>query len=128
MKIWNKFSLLSSLRSLAIATLALTGGIGDEAFASGGGECHFHGSKPAAEATVVKCADQQKERLVKKGTIEGTWSSIQHSSIEQVDVKNGKKEWKLTFKNSAAKDKAKETLYMFFSIPGNFLATNFTGK
>ena len=27
-----------------------------------------------------------------------------------------------------AKDKAKETLYLFFTAPGNFIAANFTGQ
>jgi hypothetical protein len=27
-----------------------------------------------------------------------------------------------------AKDKSKETLYMFFTLPGNFIAANFTGQ
>ena len=38
------------------------------------------------------------------------------------------KEWKVTFKDPAAKDKTKETLYMFFTQPGNFIAANFTGQ
>jgi hypothetical protein len=96
--------------------------------ASGDGECHFHGNKPAAEATVLTCAETHKSRLIKKGTIDATWADIKHDSIQQVDVKSGKKEWKVMFKDVAAKDKAKETLYMFFSISGNFLASNFTGK
>lgn len=34
----------------------------------------------------------------------------------------------MTFKDPAAKDKAKETLYVFFTLPGNFIAANFTGQ
>ena len=33
-----------------------------------------------------------------------------------------------SFKDVASKDKAKETLYMFFTAPGNFIAANFTGQ
>ena len=33
-----------------------------------------------------------------------------------------------TFKEPGAADKAKETLYMFFTVQGNFIAANFTGK
>jgi len=78
--------------------------------------------------TVLTCAEIHKGRLVKKGTIEPTWASIKHDSIQLIDGKGGKKEWKVISKNAAAKDKAKETLYMFFSGPGNFLASNFSGN
>jgi hypothetical protein len=44
-----------------------------------------------------------------------------------VDGKKGK-EWKVAFKDPGAKDKSKETLYMFFTMTGNFIAANFTGK
>lgn len=96
-------------------------------FASASGSCHFHGSKPAEEKTVVGCAMQRKDGLVAAGKIDAAWKAIQHDKIEQVDGKKGK-EWKVTFKDPAAKDKAKETLYVFFTLPGNFIAANFTGK
>ncbi len=97
------------------------------ALASEGGSCHFHGNKPAAEATVSSCATQRKEALVKGGKIDATWSAVKLDKIELVEGKKGK-EWKVTFKDTAAKDKSKETLYMFFTPPGNFIASNFTGQ
>ncbi len=128
MKIWSK-NFVGQFRSLSLA-IALASGVmaTSPLLASGDGECHFHGNKPATEATVLTCAEMHKSRLIKKGTIEATWATIKHDSIQQVDVKGGKKEWKVAFKDATAKDKAKETLYMFFSIPGNFLASNFTGN
>jgi len=38
------------------------------------------------------------------------------------------KEWKLTFKNPTEKDAGKQTLYMFYSLTGNLIGSNFTGK
>ena len=38
------------------------------------------------------------------------------------------KECRVAFKDATAKDKAKETLYMFFTRPGTFVAANFTGQ
>ena len=35
---------------------------------------------------------------------------------------------KLTFKNPAVTDASKQTLYMFYSPSGNFIAANFTGQ
>lgn len=128
MKIWSN-SLTIQVRSLGIAAaLTLSALSASPLLASGDGECHFHGNKPAVEATVLTCAEMHKGRLIKKGTIESTWTAVKHDSIQQVEVKGGKKEWKVLFKDASAKDKTKETLYMFFSLPGNFLASNFTGN
>jgi hypothetical protein len=108
-----------------VSTAAL--GMAAPAFASEGGGCHFHGSKPATEQTVIGCAGQRKDGLIANGKIDAAWKTLKHDKIEQIDGKKGK-EWKVTFKDPAAKDKAKETLYVFFTLPGNFIAANFTGQ
>ena len=92
-----------------------------------GGSCHFHGNKPAAEATVTGCALQRKASLLKAGKLDATWQPVAQQRIEMVDGKKGK-EWKVSFRNPAAADKTKDTLYMFFTAPGNFIAANFTGQ
>lgn len=97
------------------------------AFATPGGSCHFHGNKPAAEATVTGCAAQRKEALLKSGKLDASWSAVKQDKIESVAGKKGQ-EWKVTFKDTTAKDKTKETLYMFFTLQGNFIASNFTGQ
>jgi hypothetical protein len=96
-------------------------------WADPGGSCHFHGKKPASEVTVSGCALQRKDNLVKTGKLDSAWSAARPASIEAVDGKKGK-EWKVMFKDATAKDKSKETLYMFFTLPGNFIAANFTGQ
>lgn len=96
-------------------------------WADKGSSCHFHGNQAAPEATVLVCANQRKEQLVKAGKLDDSWKAIAHEKIEQVDGKKGK-EWKVSFKDKAAKDTSRETLYMFFTPPGNFIAANFTGK
>lgn len=95
--------------------------------ADAGGSCHFHGSKPAAEATVLGCAAQRKDNLVKAGKLDAGWQAVKHDSIALVDGNKGK-EWKVTFKHAAAGDKGKDTLYMFFTPVGNFIAANFSGQ
>lgn len=92
-----------------------------------GGNCHFHGYTPAAETVVLGCAKQRKEALVKSGKLEASWQALQHSQIEKIEGKKGK-EWKVSFKDPAAKDKSKEALYMFFTITGNFIVANLTGN
>jgi Family of unknown function (DUF6488) len=91
-----------------------------------GGSCHFHGNKPAAEATVAGCASQRKDKLVKDGKLDSTWQPVKHDKAELVDGKKGK-EWRVTFRHPSPKDKAQETLYLFFTPVGNFIAANFSG-
>lgn len=91
------------------------------------GSCHFHGNKPAEPDTVSRCAWERKEMLVEKARIDSSWETIEQDRLEQVEGKKGK-EWLVTFKNPNARDKAQETLYMFFTLTGNFIAANFTGK
>ncbi len=111
-----------------IAALALAGtvGLNAPALADEGGRCHFHGSKPAAEGTVSGCAAERKAALIKSGKLDASWQAVQAVKLEQVEGRKAK-EWRVTFKNPAVADKAKDTLYMFFTVPGNFVAANFTG-
>jgi len=97
------------------------------ALADVGGSCHFHGSKPATEAVVTDCANQRRAALVKSGKLESSWQAARQEKLELVDGKKGK-EWKVSFSNPAASDKEKQTLFIFFSHTGNFIAANFTGR
>jgi hypothetical protein len=111
-------SMMGLLASLTFANIS---------FAGPGESCHFHGSKPAAESVISKCADIRKQSLIKNGKLDKSWESIKHSSIDLVDGKKGK-EWKVVYINLAIQDKTKVNLYMFFTPPGNFIATNHTGQ
>lgn len=112
---------------ITLASFVLACSFAPAALAGGDGECHFHGSKPASESVVIGCASQNKAALVKAGKIDASWQTVKHDKAEVVEGKKGK-EWKVTFKNPAAADKSKETLYMFYTVPGNFIAANFTGQ
>jgi hypothetical protein len=112
---------ISMVGLLASLTFANT------SFAGPGESCHFHGSKAAPESVILKCADLRKQSLIKSGKLDKSWEPIKHSSIDLVDGKKSK-EWKVVFKNSAIQDKTKVNLYMFFTPPGNFIATNHTGQ
>lgn len=112
---------------IAMAALTASFSFTPLAMASEGGGCHFHGYMPAKEATVIGCATKQKDFLIRGGKLEATWQAVPLDKAEKVEGK-GTKEWKLSFKNPAATDKTKDTLYMFFTLSGNFIAANFTGK
>lgn len=111
---------------LASALIAV-GSFSASAFAGDGGSCHFHGSKPTTEAVVNDCADKRRDALVNAGKLDASWLTAKREAVALVDGKKGK-EWKVSFKNPAAADKAKQTLFVFFSHPGNFIAANFTGE
>lgn len=113
--------LTTAIFSAAALTLSLP------IFASDAEDCHFHGSAAATQETVSGCAVKHQQKLVAGGKIDKAWLAIKPSTLEQVDGKRGK-EWKVTFKDPAAADKAKENLYMFFTAQGNLIAANFTGK
>ena len=97
------------------------------AFAGEAEVCHFHGSKAASQETVAGCAVKRQQSLISSGKIGKSWQAIKPASFEQVEGQRGK-EWMVTFKDPAAADKGKETLYMYFTAQGNFIAANFTGK
>jgi hypothetical protein len=118
------FTTFARTAALSAAVLLAT----PAAHAGADASCHFHGNKPAAEATVVGCATQYKDKLVSGNKVEKTWQAVtKPEKVEQIDGKKGK-EWRLTFRNPAATDKAKEALYLFYTPIGNFIAANHTGQ
>lgn len=116
---------MKQLMKLFGIALAIT--FSQSVFAGAGEDCHFHGNKPAAKETVLKCADQRKGKLIARGKIDTGWGSIKHESITTIDGEKGK-EWKVTFSNPVSTDKSKTNLYLFFSESGNFIAANHSGK
>ena len=123
----NKSTQVSARIVVHVSLLALLTLAAPIAYAGGGGGCHFHGNKPADKETVMECAVERRDALIKGGKIDATWKSAAQDKLELVDGKKGK-EWKVSFKDGAAKDKSKEALYMFFTASGNFIAANFTGQ
>ncbi|MFZ1850970.1 MAG: DUF6488 family protein [Nitrosomonas sp.] len=116
------------MKKILMITILVTAifGVGG-AMAGEDSSCHFHGNKVATEETVIKCASDRKEVLIKQGKIDPSWKTIKQDKIEMVEGKKGK-EWLVTFTNPAVDDKAKEKLYLFFTSTGNFIAANFTGN
>ncbi|VAW88082.1 hypothetical protein MNBD_GAMMA17-1542 [hydrothermal vent metagenome] len=56
-----------------------------------------------------------------------TINSEEAATIEQKSYKNGP-EWVTTFKNDKISDVTKQTLYLFFSLDGHYIAANYTGN
>ena len=115
----NKFVFIATLTAALFAA--------PSAFADSGSSCHFHGNAPIKETVIADCASKKKDALATSGQIEASWKLVKLEKSETMEGKKAK-EWKLTFSNPAAKDATKQTLYMFYSLTGNFIAANFTGK
>jgi hypothetical protein len=112
-----------------ITTLLAASGLAFAApsFAGADSDCHFHGKAPAAKDTVSGCAVKYQQALLESGKLDKSWAAVKPTETEQIDGAKGK-EWRVVFKNPAAADKTKDTLYMFYTLQGNRIAVNFTGK
>jgi len=116
---------MNKLIHLMMAMTALTASTWT--FAGAGSSCHFHGSKQAEQSIIEQCANQRRDLYLKNGTIEGSWKGISPGVVEVVNGEKGQ-EWRVRFDNPNVTDKSKNKLFMFFTLPGNFVAANYSGK
>jgi len=101
----------------ALATPVLSG--------PGHGNGHSHG--PISSEKAKQRAIKKVQQLVSKGKIDASWSKIKSGSVEKKTFSHDP-EWVVTFKNSQISDPSKQTLYIFYSLDGHYLAANFTGN
>jgi hypothetical protein len=117
------------MRTISTALVVSTLIFGAPAFAGGShehgpGGSHSYGQLTAASATNM--AEKQVKTLIERGKLEKSWAGIKASEATQKDFGKGP-EWVVTFKNEKA-EAGKQTLYVFYTVTGSYLATNFTGK
>jgi hypothetical protein len=96
-------------------------------FAGAGGSCHFHGNAPVKESILAGCATGYKDGLASSGKIDPSWKGIKMDQAETIEGKK-MKEWRFTFRNPALADTSRQTLFLFYSLTGNFIGANYTGK
>lgn len=109
------------LSSLLFGTPVMAGS-GHSHDADGG---HSHG--PASSDSVTKKASQRINKLANAGKIDASWSGVKAARVEQKTYSKGP-EWVITYKNDKVSDAAKQTLYMFFTLDGHYIAANYTGN
>jgi hypothetical protein len=117
------------MRTISTALVVSTLIFGSPVFAGGGHEhgpdgSHSYGLLTAASA--VNMAEKQVKALVERGKLDKSWTGIKASEANQKDFGKGP-EWVVSFKNENA-EAGKQTLYVFYTVTGSYLATNFTGK
>lgn len=86
---------------------------------------HSHG--PISSHEVSKKALQRINKLADARKIDASWAGIKAASVEQKTYSKGP-EWVITFKNDKVSETAKQTLYMFFTLDGHYIAANYTGN
>lgn len=87
---------------------------------------HVHGPDVTKEQA-QKTATEAVTKLVAEKKLEESWQGVVADQAEQRTFGKAK-EWVVIFKNAKAADAARRTLYVFLSLDGRVLASNFTGK
>lgn len=88
---------------------------------------HSHSSGPISEEKAKSKATRTMQNLASRGVINKSWTSSKLIKAEKKSFSKGP-EWVISFNNESVKDKAKQTLYIFYSLDGHYIATNYTGK
>ncbi|MBI5450563.1 MAG: hypothetical protein HY940_04315 [Gammaproteobacteria bacterium] len=86
---------------------------------------HSHG--PISSEMVIKKAAERVKSMVESGKLDKSWADRKALGVIQ-ETFSSEIEWVVTFKNDQVSDATKQTLYMFFTLDGSYIATNFTGK
>jgi len=87
---------------------------------------HGHGHAPVSKAVAEEVAINSVNKLVERESIEKSWTSVPVSSAEQKEFE-GRKEWVIVFKNEKVSDPKEQTLYVFLTLDGQYIAANYTG-
>lgn len=92
------------------------------------GTGHSHAQEKAITTEeVTSLASQNIQRLIDAEKIDPSWKEVDINKIEQKTFGHDP-EWVVEYKNGKISEASKQTLYMFFSIGGRYLATNYTGE
>jgi Family of unknown function (DUF6488) len=95
------------------------------------GSGHSHGpakvQAPVSGEVAANRALEAVKELASAGKIDASWAEIKESKVEQKTFNNGP-EWVVMYKNQEINDAAKQTLYVFLTLSGKYIAANFTGS
>lgn len=81
----------------------------------------------ATKSQIEEKARKVVSGLVEKGKLDKSWNEVDAPIVEQKKTSAGT-EWVARFFNKSETDSSKQTLYVFFRLNGEYLASNFTGK
>ncbi len=93
----------------------------------GGHDDHGHGHDHGADLSKEEIAEKASgyvAMLVDRDKLDASWREISPTEAKE----NDHHEWVVTFSNPSIKDPEKQTLYMFLTPLGKYIAANFTGE
>ena len=111
--------IVALISTLFISTQVLAGAGHDH------GHGHSHG--PVSVDVVVAKAVKKVKQLANTKKIDASWTSAKSTGVEKKTFGKGL-EWVVSFKNVKVKDATKQSLYVFFTLDGHYIAANYTGK
>jgi hypothetical protein len=88
---------------------------------------HGHSHEPVTQEQAELTANHIMSTLVKRGVVDKSWDGIQVKKSEQKNF-GGQMEWVISYDNTEITDKEKQTLYIFLTLSGEYLAANYTGQ
>lgn len=115
----NRFLPLAAVLALGLAAPAFP------AFAHPGG--HEEDEVTVGRAEAERKAKAVVGTMVTRGILDAGWNAIAPASADLKEGRTGGIEWVVVFKNPKVTDPAKQTLYVFLSASGIYLAANHTG-
>ncbi|MBD3609190.1 MAG: hypothetical protein HUJ30_01440 [Gammaproteobacteria bacterium] len=120
----KKLALILFLPFIILATPVMAGP-GTAGHSHDDGHGHSHG--PVSEKDVIKKAQRKIAALARSGKIDASWANVKEAKTSKKDFGKGP-EWVVMFKNAKVKASNKQTLYVFYTMSGRYLATNYTGN
>lgn len=90
-----------------------------------GGSGHSH--EPVSQKRAEEIASRIVVSMVNQGVIEKSWKD---ETVEKSERKAfaGRPEWVISFVNPDVADQSKQTLYVFLTLSGEYLAANYSGE
>ncbi len=88
---------------------------------------HSHSQEAVGNVKAESNATNIVVELVQKEKLEASWASISATTAEKKEF-DGTPEWVVIFVNDAIPDVAKQKLYVFLTVTGEYIAANYTGE
>ena len=85
------------------------------------------GAGHVSSEVVIQKATGKIKSLVEGGKLNKSWAESKVLNATQKTFSN-QAEWVVAVKNEKVSEVAKQTLYVFFTLDGHYIATNFTGQ
>ena len=91
---------------------------------------HSHGPVvPIIKAQALAYASNIVAAIAEKGELDASWADVKPTEAQNKNNLFGLgKKWVISFNNPKIADQEKKTLYVFLSLDGQYLGTNFSGS